>query len=168
MKKDEFVPRSDIIIEGNQAKWNISSLGAINGTYAGEFIFRCFLSPTQQIASNRDYREMLGVNPTMAGEHETFLAYALSQLKYRVISAPPFWNSAVGINGFQGDIPDEEIITEILDASVHAQLKYKHELNTKKLELLTRAKAAAEKIINGKSDDKEDEEEFFDEDEEQK
>lgn len=159
---DKFVPRADITIEGHQAKFNLAAHGAINGTYAGEFTFRCFLSPTQQIAANRMYREMLGTNPTLAGEHETFLAYALSQLKYRVLSAPPFWTATEQINGIAGDILDEEIITQVLDAAVHAQLKYKHELEKKKMELIERARQQAEKILNNQEDD----EEFADEEDE--
>lgn len=162
-KQEKFVPRSDIIIEGHQAKFNLAALGAINGTYTGEFIFRCILTPSQKIAANREYREMLGANPTLAGEHETFLAYALSQLKYRVISAPPFWTSTLQINGIAGDIPDEEIITQILDAAIHAQLKYKHELEKRKMELIERAKTAAEKILAGRDED----DDLDDEDEEE-
>lgn len=161
-KEEKFVPRSDVSIEGNQAKWQIAAVGEIQGTYAGEFIFRCYLSPSQQIAANREYREMLGVNPTMAGEHETFLAYALSQLKYRIISAPPFWTSTAQINGFNGDLPDEDIITQILDAAIHAQLKFKHEINKRKMDLIEKARKAAEKMLDGRNDD----EDLEDEDEE--
>lgn len=164
MQKDKFIPRSDIIIEGHQAKFQLAAHGAINGTYAGEFVFRCFLSPSQQIAANREYRELLGPNPTMAGEHETFLAYALSQLKYRVIQSPPFWTATLQINGLAGDILDEEVITQVLDAAVHAQLKYRHEMDKQKMALIERAKAAAEKILAGKDIVKE--EDLDDEDEE--
>jgi hypothetical protein len=154
--EDKFEPRSDVFIEGNVAKWSIALHGAIGGTYAGDFVFRCILTPSQQIAANRDYREMLGANPTLAPEHESFLAYALTQLKYRVVSAPPFWESTRQANGIAGDIPDQDVIEAVLDAAVHAQLKYRYELNQKKLELIERAKAAAERIINGRKDEEDD------------
>lgn len=155
-KKNDFKPRADVIIEGHQAKYQLAAHGAINGTYAGEFIFRCYLTPSQQIYANRDLREMLGANPTMAGEHESFLAYALSQLKYRILSAPPFWTATSQVNGLDGDIVDEDVITQVLDAAIHAQLKYKHGLEKQKLALLEKAKAAAEKILSGKVDVEED------------
>lgn len=157
--------RSDILIEGHNAIWNIASLGEINGTYAGEFVFRCFLTPTQQIAANREYRELLGSNPTLAPEHESFLAYALTQLKYRIVSSPPFWSATSQINGMAGDVVDEEIITQVLDTAIDCQKKYREQIQERKLEMLEKAKAAAEKIINGQSD--EEDEEFDDEDEEE-
>lgn len=170
MKKDDDIGfRSDIVIEGNLAKYQIAALGSIAGTYAGEFVFRCFLSPSQQIAANREYRELLGANPVLAPEHESFLAYALTQLKYRIVSSPPFWTATQQINGISGDLADEEIISNVLDAAIHAQLKYKDGLYKRKIELLEKAKAAAQRILDGK-EAKEDEEEFnkeVDEDEDE-
>lgn len=157
MKKEEkFEPRSEIIIEGNQAKWNINKVGAINGTYAGQFVFRCVLTPSQKIAANRDYREMLGVNPTLADEHVSFMAYALTQLRYRIISSPPFWTATQQINGIDGDIVDEDIISEVLDAAVHAQLKYKNQLETEKKAMLEKSIAAAQRMIDAKSEEEDD------------
>lgn len=156
MSKIPNKSRNDIVIEGHTAKWNIALLGEINGTYAGEFTFRCFLSPTQQISANREYRELLGANPTLAPEHESFLAYALTQLKYRVISAPPFWSATVQLNGMPGDVLDQEVISEVLDAAIESQKKYKDQMQARKIEMLEKAKAAAEKLINGQEDEPED------------
>jgi hypothetical protein len=140
--------RSDIIIEGNTASWDMKVDGAINGTYTGAFRFRCFLTPTQQIAANREYRELLGPQLTMAPEHETFLAYALTQLKYRILSAPPFWTSTLQTSSVAGDVPDENIISAVLDAAIGAEIKYKKQLNERKLEAIKRAKEAAERMLN--------------------
>lgn len=144
--------RSDIIIEGSTATWEIKTDGAINGTYIGTFRFRCYLTPTQQIAANREMREVLGANPTMAPDHESFLAYALTQLKYRIISSPPFWMSAVGGN-LQGDLPDENVISTVLDAALGAEIKYKKQLVARKDDAIKRAKEAAERML--KSQDEE-------------
>lgn len=166
--KEELQTRSDVIIEGHQARFQLAAQGEINGTYSGEFVFRCYMSPSQQIAANRDMREMLGTNPTLADEHISFLAYALSQLKYRIISAPPFWAATKQINGLEGDLVDEEIITQVLDAAIHAQLKYKSEINKRKLELIEKARKAAEKMLDSQVSDDEDEDDDFDDEDDKK
>lgn len=145
---DEF---QEIIIDGNIATWDMRTEGPISGTYAGTFKFRCFLTPIQKIAANREMRELLGPQMTMAPEHEANLAFALTQLKHRIVSAPPFW----GTNGvLQGDIPDSNVILTILDAAIASELKYMDHLKSKKLDAISRAKKAAEQMLN---DDFEDE-----------
>lgn len=143
--------RSDIIIENNVASWDINLLGDINGTYVGTFKFRCYLTPTQQIAANREYRELIGPHPTFAPEHESFLAYALTQLKYRILSAPPFWNSVVG--GTPGDIPDENVLTAILDAAVSAETKYRGLLKKRTESAINRSKSILEKAMSGSGEE---------------
>lgn len=145
MNKD----RSDIIIEGNTATWDLHVEGIIGGTHSGKFRFRCFLTPTQKITASRKMREMLGPQMTMAPEHESFLAYAITQLEQRILSAPPFWSA----NGVGGDIPDENVITEVLNAAIDAEIKYSKQLSERKKDALERAKIAAEKILSGKDRD---------------
>lgn len=147
---EKIETRHDVVIEGNFAKFQINMLGAVNGLYTGTFTFRCIMTPSQQIAANRDYREMLGGNATLADERISFMAYALSELKQRITSAPPFWTSTE--SGITGDIPDEDVLTAILDAAIHAQLQFRKELGEKKLSLLKRAVEQAERMVNGKSD----------------
>src|ERR1700681_2088031 len=101
------VERSDLIIEGNTCTWDISMSGDIHGLYTGQFRFRCYLTPTARLAASRDYRSLLGENPTLALQHDDDLAFALSQLKHRVISAPPFWTSSLQTTNMPGDLPDE-------------------------------------------------------------
>jgi hypothetical protein len=133
--------RSDIMVESNTAIWNIQLTGDIAGSYMGLFKFRCYLNPLQQIAANREYREMLGTNPSFASEHESFLAYALTQLKYRIISAPPFWASA-NPSSLGGDIADENIISAVLDAALTSEIKFKSQLKKRKGEALRQSKEA--------------------------
>lgn len=135
----------DIIIEGNTATWDISIEGDIQGTYTGTFRFKCFLTPTQRLAASREYRELLGNNPTLATEHEDNLAFALSQLKYRILSSPPFWTSQNA--NMPGDLPDENVIDAVLEAAIGAELKYKKQLKTRKQEAIEKAKKAAEKLL---------------------
>jgi hypothetical protein len=154
--------RSDIIVEGNTATWSMRLEGDIHGTYVGAFRFKCYLSPLQQIAADRERRELLGPQPFAASEHESFLAYALTQLKYRIISAPPFWASQNPAE-LAGDIADENIIGAVLDAALGAEMKYKSQLKQKKLEAIERSKAAVERMMEDPEEDEGDDEEQDDE-----
>lgn len=141
---------SDIQITNGVATWDMRLEGSVLGTYTGTFKFRCFLSPLQKIAAGREQRALLGESRTWietpSYEHEAFLAYALTQLKYRIISSPPFWTTS-GVNkSHEGDIPDEEIIGKILDAAINAELKYMKELKDKKEAAIKRANEGAEAL----------------------
>ena len=151
--------RSDIKLEGDVAVWEMKVDGSIKGTYMGVFRFRCYLTPLQQIAAGREERELLGPNLALATEHERFLAYALCQLKYRIISAPPFWASANPSGSLAGDLADEEIVASILDAATHAELKYKKQLMKRKDSAVDRAKEMNDAIIEKQKEDSEIEDE---------
>lgn len=161
MKKQEiekYLKRTDLTIEGNTAIWNISSSGIIQGTYTGAFRFKCYLTPTEKLAAGREYRELLGPSASSAFRNEDNLAFSLSQLKYRIISAPPFWSSATGINGLQGDIPDESIIDVVLEAAGAAELKFLAQLHKNKEKTIKKAKEVAEQLLEHKEGKEETEE----------
>lgn len=143
----KYLDRTDLVIENNLCKWSININGDINGLYTGNFTFRCFLTPTQKIAASRDFRELLGPNPIEVDEHTDNLCFTVSQLKYRVLSGPPFWSSSLGINGYLGDIPDEPVLDAILDAALSAEWKYTALLQDRKDKALERAKKASEAIL---------------------
>ena len=148
--------RSDIVIQGNQATWNLHHQGAIQGTYMGNFVFRCFLSPLQLLAASREYRELLGPFPDMATDNEKFLAYAMAQLKYRIISSPPFWTST---EEGMGDVPDYEVITRVMEAASDAEVMFREGKRKEKEDALNLAKRAAEKILNERPEESSEEEE---------
>lgn len=129
----------DIRIDGDVATWEMNMVGAIKGTYIGTFRFRCYLTPLQQIQAGKEQRALLGENMALAPQHESFLAYALTQLKHRILSSPPFWASANPGKSLEGDLPDEDVIEAILDASVRAEIMYKDGLKKRKDEALGRA-----------------------------
>lgn len=156
--KPKIVTRSDIIIEGNTATWSFRLDGDINGTYSGTFRFRCYLSPLQRIAADRERRELLGNHPEYASEHESFLAYSLTQLKYRILTAPPFWNSQ-NPGSMGGDIADENIISAVIDAAVGAEIKYREQLKERKQQALDRGIGAVDQAMKGDDDDEEEKEE---------
>ena len=144
--------RTDILIENNTAVWDMRMEGAIHGTYAGRFRFRCYLSPTQQIAANRDFRELIGKDMYMADEHEKSLAYCLTQLKYRILESPPFWLSSAQASGVAGDIADENVLVAILGAAIDSEMIYRNQLQERKVAAIKRAKEAAEKILKVKDE----------------
>jgi hypothetical protein len=139
--------RSDIKVENGIATWELRSDGLLNGTYFGTFQFKCYLDPISMIKANREYRDLIGPNYISAPEHETFLAYALTQLKYRVIKGPPFWSSTLDVSGFAGNIPDENIISEVLNAALDSELKHRSQLKERKDTALDKAKKAAEAML---------------------
>lgn len=144
--EENTVDESQIIFEGNTAVWELNAKGAISGSYTGKFRFRCYLSPVQKIAANREYRELLGSSPAFAPEHESNLAFALTQLKYRIIESPPFWSSTKQNVGMEGDIADDNIITMVLDAAIAAEVKFRKQVKERTDNALAKAIAAAEKI----------------------
>lgn len=159
MKKKElesYSKRKDIVIEDGTAKWNIRYNGEINGLYTGQFVFKCFLNPTEKLAAGRDYRELLGPNAVMALKHEDNLAFSLSQLKYRIISAPPFWSSTIGQSGFAGDLPDEKVIDLVLEAAIASELKYLALMKKKKEDVLEKGIKAGESILGDVEEEDED------------
>lgn len=144
------VVRDDIQIIGSVATWTMRVDGTVSGTFTGTFQFRCFLTPLQRIAAGREQRALLGesraFSETPDYEHEAWLAYLLTQLKYRIISAPPFWATA-GINkSHEGDIPDENVLEKVLDAATDAELIYKQRLRKFKEEALVKANIGAKAV----------------------
>lgn len=90
-------------------------------TYLGRFKFKCILNPIEIMDSDRIYREWLGNNSVMASESAINQAFALSQLKFRVIDCPPYWyNSYVG----GGHIVDKNVIVDVLNKAIEAQNDY--------------------------------------------
>lgn len=147
-----YLKRKDIAIEGNTAIWQISAIGEVLGLYAGTFKFKCYLSPLEKLSAGRLYRELLGGNATMALQHEDSLAFTLSQLKQRVISGPPFWQSSLSGEGVS-QVPDENVLDIILEAAIAAEFKFLAELRQKKENVLEQAKKAAEKYLAGRDSD---------------
>ena len=139
---------TDLVIEGSTATWTMNNIqGSIGGTYNGTFKFKCWLSPTEDLASNRLYRELLGPHAILASEDDSYLSYALTQLKYRVVSAPPFWTSPQQSGEMAGSIPDREVILVVLDASARAAKAFKDKMATERESILKNTIKTAEEMI---------------------
>jgi hypothetical protein len=57
------------------------------------------------------------------------LAYALSQLKYRIISNPSWFDNDV--NGIKGSGVDDKILLYILDKTIEAEEQYRNGIEEK-------------------------------------
>lgn len=90
-------------------------------TYLGTFRVKCLLSPLEEIAADKRYRDLLGQNSHLAQEHVRQQAFALSQLEQRVIEMPPFWENDI-IPG--GHIKDDNVLLDVLDLAIEAQEKF--------------------------------------------
>jgi hypothetical protein len=134
----------DVVLENNKAIYHLDQVGDVGGSYKGVFEFRCFLNPIQYIAADREYRDLMGKNQALADPHADSLAYALTQLKYRIIKAPPFWYSDdSAIPG--GSIPDRDIISLLLSAATEAEIKFRRSLLDKQEESVNKLKAIIDK-----------------------
>lgn len=125
---NEINPSSIMIDENGVASWNVSITTRMGTTYQGLFQFNCALSPLQLIEADRNFRELLGKNAEFAASYVEGYAYALTQLKQRIVKAPPFWDD--GSSAYPGgQIKDEEILTHVFKAAKAAEDKFRKELD---------------------------------------
>ena len=97
---------------------------ADKSTYKGTFKVKCVLSPLEYIQSDAKYRELLGkTNPQFASEYVSQLAYALAQLRYRIIESPAWYKNE--INGLDGSNVDDKILLHIFDRAVQSEEEYR-------------------------------------------
>ena len=126
------------------AEFNINMVGDITkNTYLGKFKVKCILSPLESIEADREYRNLLGNDSISTNDTIRFLALSLTQLKFRLIEYPPFWDNKI-LGG--SHIKDNNIISEIFDKALEAQELYK---NTKQKEYDELQKKLANNIKNG-------------------
>jgi hypothetical protein len=167
----QILKRDDITLANNLGTYTFIYQGDINGTYMGQFVFKCFLLPSERLAAGRDRRNLLGEFGILATDLEKEIAFALSELKYRVVSAPPFWNPA---SIMAGDIADIGLIFVALNAAMDAQELHRKQKIEEKEKTLNLASKAAEAILaqrqiekdqekEAKTDEEKLEEEFEDE-----
>ena len=124
-------------------------------TYAGVFVFKCFLNPLDQLAAGKLYRELLGTDIQNASELERFVAFSLSQLKYRIVKAPSFWKTTESM--IEGNLPDTNILTLVLDKAISSESLYKEQLKKRKETAILKAAEAIKTIqetMNPKPEEK--------------
>jgi hypothetical protein len=138
-------PKTDLNFNNDgTATYELNMDGDISGSYRGKFIFRCYLDPLSELAASRLFREIMGVNSQEMPETEKYLAWALAQLKYRIVKAPPFWRTENSI--VDGNIFDKNVIMHVLDMATEAELLYRKNLKKKKEEALEKAQQAVQAL----------------------
>lgn len=155
MEQENIVKRPDIVINDNTATYTFRYEGDISGTYAGQFVFKCFLLPSQRLAAAKARRELLGEFGVLASNLDKNLALALTELRQRVLTSPPFWSQA---SGFDGDIPDTDLIFNVFNAAMDAEEMFKQQKAEEKVKLLESAQKAAEALLAKRQEEKKDEE----------
>ena len=110
-------------IEDNVGIFTISELdNETNETFIGEFRVKVILSPLDILSVDRDYRELIGaINPIMASNEANNIAFALSQLRHRILAYPSFWKG----DGYDGGHLPTKVLYKILDDSIACQDKFK-------------------------------------------
>lgn len=157
MEDKKTLPSDLTINNDGTATYAMREEGDSTGnTYAGVFVFKCFLNPLDQLAAGKLYRELLGSDIQNATEMERFIAFGLSQLKYRIVKAPAFWKADESM--VNGNLPDMNILTLTLDRAINSESLYKEQLAKRKAEALKKAIDASQALqesLNPKPEKKE-------------
>jgi len=108
-------------IEDNIAIFSINIVGSdCHQSFIGTFKVKTYLSPLEIIKADKLYRELLGKDFVLAAVNAKDYSFALSQLQYRIVDAPPFWlNKEVG-----GGHVDKNVILDVLEKAIEAQNLY--------------------------------------------
>lgn len=123
---------SDIRIEGKQAFFEIHEVAEEDQeSYIGEFRCKCLLNPIDNIEADRLYRNLLGDYSYAASDRAKNSAFALSQLKVRLVEYPEFWKSP-NVGG--GHIPYSILMT-VLEKAIEAQEQFIEQKRKDKEEL---------------------------------
>lgn len=109
-------------IKDDLGTFTIKETGSLSkDSYMGTFTVKCLLSPMEEIAADKRYRDLLGNNSHLATQNVREKAFALAQLEQRVTEMPPFWENDT-IPG--GHVRDQNIILLVLDKAIEAQEQF--------------------------------------------
>ncbi len=143
---------NEITFNGTVGIWQMPlTEGEIQGSYSGTFEFRAVLDPIRQLQAGREFRALLGDLSHLASETEYKLALALTQLKHRIIKAPPFWTSAAQDGGIAGNVGDTNIVALVWEAALMAETLYKEKMMAERTGLLDSTIGLAEKKVKDES-----------------
>ena len=142
----------ELNIEEGVATFSINEIGDVSKqSYMGTFKVHCILSPIHFIDADKDYRNLLGaISPESAHQHARTSAFALSQLKYRIIDMPPFWeNNRMG----GSHIKDDNILIAVLNLALEAEKQYRDQRQKDAEEIQERLKNMYQKHNKGVEND---------------
>ena len=125
---------------GSQAEFDINEIGERSKTtFMGTFKVKCVLSPLDMLKMVRLYRDLIvTTNPHLASQTIENIAFALSQLKFRVVESPEFWKNTE----IDGGHVDQNVVIEIINLAINAEEEFnkREDERVKQLqERLTRA-----------------------------
>ena len=114
---------SDFRFEGSKAFFDYSGVGErTNDTLMGSFCVKCILTPVDHLKADRLYRELIGsVNPHLASQEAKNYAFALSQLKYRVLEMPDFFKN----KELDGGHLDSNVLIDLINLAIESEEEYK-------------------------------------------
>jgi hypothetical protein len=112
-------------------------------TYEGPFRVKSALSPFDELSAGRDMRALLGEHGVQALDHEANIAYALAQLRYRIVECPLFWTEK-SREGYGGAELDSNIILNVLTMAVEAEVADRKRLKEEAKQRLQEMSAALE------------------------
>lgn len=124
---------SDFRFDGSVAEFDYHGVGdRTNTTYMGVFRVKTIVSPMDMIRADRLYRELIGsINPHMASKETQNFAFALSQLKVRILEAPDFYKN----NDLDGSHLDSNVLIDIINKAIDAEEDYKKQIDNKLKEM---------------------------------
>jgi hypothetical protein len=125
---------SDFRFNGSIAEFDFQGIGEKSNTsFMGTFKVKCVISPIDYLKADRLYRELIGpVNPHLASKDAQNYAFALSQLKFRMIESPDFFKN----KEIDGGHLDQNILIDLINLAVDAEHEFKkiQNENVKKLQ----------------------------------
>lgn len=125
--------------------------------YRGQFEVKTILGPLEYIQSDALYRDLLGKNnPHLATEYVGRLCYALSQLKYRIITCPEWFKNHE--TGMHGSNIDDTVLLHILEKTVECEEKYRKGIEKKYKNAQDEVKAKIDADLDGEDEEEDDEE----------
>lgn len=143
-------------IFGYEAAFEFSSMGEITKqSYMGTFKVKCILSPMDLIRVDKMYRELLGDHLHFADKSARYSAFAFSQLHFRVLEAPEWFNEGV-IKGEK--IKDSNTIVELLNKCLEVEEKYIEEKKKQQEEMENKLKKSLQDRTIKKEEEKIEEE----------
>jgi len=114
---------SDFRFDGSVAEFDYHGVGdKTNSTYMDTFRVKTIISPMDLIKADRLYRELIGsVNPHMASSDTQNFAFALSQLKIRLLDPiPEFFKN----KELDGSHLDANVLIDIINLAIDAEEAY--------------------------------------------
>lgn len=138
---------SEFRFDGSIAEVDFQGIGEKSNTsFMGVFRFKCVISPIDYLKTDRLYRELLGsINPHLASKDAQNFAFALSQLKFRIVESPDFFKN----KEIDGGHLDKNILIDLINLAVDAEQEFKKLQNekVKKLQDMLTARIKNKEIV---------------------